>query len=251
MKNLFKTIALFLITTLSSIIIPKTVFAKTDLDLKKIDNKSNFNFINIEPNNTEYTYEENGKQYKVIEKSNKEFNNINTEIFVKNQNNEYISIKKYNTTIYIDKNNNIKITKNENGKQKTNIMKIEETPIIKPRAIIGPEAGPGTWEVVRRYNGNEYFTNFTYSVIVGILISIVSGGLGLGHVASSIVGVIAGNIVNKRIPSVYFKRTVSYYRIKSNRMVTKVESYNQFYQDKSYRYYIGTAIKTWTGKFPW
>lgn len=256
LKKYKKILSILLtLTFVSSTIFTKTVFASTE-SILKADNKTNFKFISTDPDNTEYTYEEDGKQYKVLETSNENLDNIHTEIFVKDSNNEYILIEKYDTVISMNEDNNIEVTKTENGINTTDILTLEETSINEPtvnsnlsRGIIGPD-GTGSWEVVRSYQGNEYFTNFTYSVIVGILVSIVAAGLGLGAIASSIVGTVASAILNERIPTVYFKRTISYYR-EDNNMVTKVESYNNFYHDSSYRYYIGNATKTWTGKFPW
>lgn len=246
---------LLTVTIMCSTIFTKTVFANTESNLK-IDNKVNFNFISTEPDNTEYTYEEDGKQYKVLETSNENFDNIHTEIFIKNSNNEYILTEEYDTVISINKDNNIEITKIENGKQTTDSLVKEETFSNEStlnsrlsRGIIRPD-GRGSWETVSTYQGSEHFTNFTYSVIVGILVSIVSAGLGLGAISSAIVGTVASAILNERIPSVYFKRTVSYFREPSN-MVTIVKSHNNFYYDSSYRYYIGSATQRWTGKFPW
>lgn len=106
------------------------------------------------------------------------------------------------------------------------------------------------WEFVTYYTGNTYFVNFTYSVVVAILVGVVAGGLGLGAVSSAVVSVVAGNIVNSRAPSVYFKRWVYYYRDSSG-VVTQVKSDNDFYYDSAYNYYIGNATKIWTGRFPW
>jgi len=244
-KKLKSTISILLtLIIMCSTILAQTLYANAESELR-VDDKINFNFISTESDNTEYTYEEYGKQYKVLETSTEDFDNIHTEVFVKDDNNEYILIEKYDTVISMDEDNNIEITKLEDGKQTTDIMVVEDTVTSEP--IKNARSG---WEFVNAHNGSTHFQNFTYSVVAGILVSLVSGGLGLGIVAGSVVGAVAGIIVSERVPTVYYRRTVSYYRNTSN-MVTKVRANNNFYYDSGHRTYLGNATNTWTGKFPW
>jgi len=98
------------------------------------------------------------------------------------------------------------------------------------------------------HNGSTHFTNFTYSVIVEILVSVVSGEI--GTVVGSVVGSIAGVILNDHIPTVYYERYVYYFR-ETSVMVLQVAANTSFYYDSNHDTYLGFASETWEGQFPW
>ncbi|MBA4701686.1 MAG: hypothetical protein H2212_19915 [Ruminococcus sp.] len=251
LKGLKKVISIALAVTILCSSFVKPVFANDT----KLDNKTNFNFISTDFDNVEYTYEEDGSSYKVLESMNESLDHIHTRIYIK-VGSEYELLEEYDTTVQKENEDTIKVIKNEAGQVTEEIINIggfttnTDSDMVAEADSTLPGVARAGWEFVTFYTGSTYIENFTYSVVVAILVGIVSGGLGLGVVSSAIVGSVAGVIVNERVPSVYFRRWVYYYRDSSG-VVTQVKSDNDFYYDSAYNYYIGNATKIWTGKFPW
>jgi hypothetical protein len=251
LKGLKKVISIALAVTILCSSFVKPVFANDT----KLDNKTNFNFISTDFDNVEYTYEEDGSSYKVLESMNESLDHIHTRIYIK-VGSEYELLEEYDTTVQKENEDTIKVIKNEAGQVTEEIINIggfttnTDSDMVAEADSTLPGVARVGWEFVNVHNGSTHFNNHTLSVVVAILINIVSAGLGLGAVASGLVGTVAGAIVSNSTPTVYYRRWVYYYRDSSG-VVTQVKSENNFYYDSAHNYYIGNATKIWTGMFPW
>lgn len=211
--------------------------------------KHNFIFISTSYDNIEYTYEENGNCYKVIERISEDLKQIQTEVYQKTDFGEYICIQNY-TTMIQTKNNGIELKILEDEKQTTKFLDLEslvQNYDLKTRPDM-KISSYGEWEFVDRHNGSTGFQNFTYGVVVAILVNIVSGGFGV--VGSAVVGTIAGAIVSERIPVLYYDRMVFYYR-EGPALVTKVQVSTTFYYDENHQHYFNGTTQIFEGTFPW
>lgn len=238
----------FIIFFLAVSITCATFFSKPVYAVTTSSTKEEFNLISSNYKDIEYTYKENGIEYKVLETANKEFNKIHSRVYEKH-NNKFQLAREFVTIIHKNSKNQIEVEKIENGIYTKDVFDID-TSSSEENIISASKSAKSGWEFVDSHNGSTGFKNFTYSVVVGLLITAVSGGLGLGVVASNVVGVVAGRIVSEKVPIIYYRRYVYYYRT-SGGMVTKVKALNKFYYDKKHKKYFGKAQKIWTGKFPW
>lgn len=204
---------------------------------------NNLNLINDSWDNIEYTYEENGKTYRVHEKitQNKNLINVDTQIY-EQFNGEYIFFEKYNTEI-ISLKDQIEVTQIKDNKIESKIIKLNNTSKLHTNKLRSTG-----WEFVDSFDGSTHFENFTYGVVTGIITSIVTGGF--GTVASSVISTIVGGIVSNEVPVLYYKRMVFYYR-EGPALVTQVQVSTTFYYDSNHDHYYDATTVTYKGMFPW
>jgi len=239
------SIVVSLALSLSFICVP--VYASQNSIENGSDVKSNFNFIDTSLDNIEYTYEENNIMYRVIETMNEDRNYSHTQIYAY-ENNSFILKEEFETNL-IKTDDVVEIIKTEDGNVTQQTVNLNEV-LVSSENSINPRTSRAGWEYKSSNDGSTGFKNFTYSVVAGLIVSAITGSLSLGKVASEVISALVGIIVSEAIPTVYYSRTVSYYR-NTKGQVTSVKASNKYYYDKNHRSYIGTGTQTWNGLFPW
>ena len=225
-------------------------------NIADLSGKSNFVLLSFDDNDDyyaiTYTYEENGKEYKVVEEVAVDFGEVITQIYEMTLNCGFVLIDNYKTDINILVDSNVAITKIQNNKSITEVTELQN---ILPSSLI--EAPPdtmnraGIWQVVSIHNGSTAFESYTVGVVTALIMNVITAGM--GSVASAVISTIVGAVVNNMIPTLWYTRTVQYWRESTSPTapVTAVNVKTKYYYNSSRTSLADTIDVTYYGSFPY
>ena len=217
--------------------------------------RTNFNFISVEDlANIEYTYEENGITYKVIESSNLELSKVNTRIY-EQVNNQYILISSYETEIIIN-DSNIELIKIEDGNNNIEVISLGEINKVYDGNVSelfekierGERSGKVTesyWLLHSSFDGSSKIKERTYSVVVILITGILALKFPSASPVLSGVTYLALDIIDEAIEDVYYTKKWYYkWPMRDGQRLTPAFAERAdafFYTDNSRRTLIGSA----------
>lgn len=221
----------FLFLALVMLLTPfNTVFAQTSnvttpqpdsIDVLAAE-KENFHFIEGSPGDRHlvYTYESNGKTYKVEENASENFEEVNSTIYVHDKKGEFIELATQNLIIEDSK---ITQTTDMGGEvtvesQDISLMESESTDeegvVLPSRMEIMINATcygepVGGWGLVGTNRGSTKITNYSVTGVTAAIIYAATASttkIAKGSLAAA-AGAIAMKIIDERLPTVYYTRT--------------------------------------------
>lgn len=204
-----------------------------------------------------YSYIEDGKSYKVIEFSDSEFKNVHSEVYVLNENGNYVHTQNKETEI-ADNGVYTLTTASSNGRievEKSTLPKQEIIHYESNRVMAGQfytDPGTGKW-LYKNYNGDTKIENMTISGITAAL------GAAIGAFIGGAPGAIIGSGIGAAASS-YFSKSAdrAYYRINYKWMMSKLHPValvlrencvTKFYLDSGHKYYVGRDEYNWDGRW--
>lgn len=190
-----------------------SVLAKSEIDLQINQQEflaeiQNLSDIQIKPNSTlqdmEYTYVDNGKTYKVIEKANAELTYVNSQVYTKNATGEYTL--EYTTETEVGE-DGILVTKHENGKTTQNSIDLKP---IKASSIeykntegIKSNSEPpiSPWELHDTVTYSYRIYTYTLTAVVAVVAGVAAV---TGNAVVAGLAYIVDKIIDDRIPRVWY-----------------------------------------------
>ncbi|QLG39942.1 hypothetical protein HW560_18750 [Paenibacillus sp. E222] len=185
--------------------------------------KQNFIFLEGKPGDAHlvYTYESNGDTYKVEERANKDFTEVDSTIYVKNAEGEFVKHATQNAII--DTQNSLfQVTTNENGVTETETQNFGVDPTdlsTIPNIPMRPDRGDlitpfdsymggavSAWYYGSWVDGSSKIERYTVTAVTALLIGLATAANPSAAVATSVIGTMALTIVQDQIPLVYYKR---------------------------------------------
>lgn len=149
----------------------------------------------------EYTYIENGIQYKVEEviESDDKGTNIVSTFYEKNKNNQYVESKKQFTNLSIE-NNVIEVLISKEGRtiDKTEVELVKDTSLESDPYNIEIPGGGSKWTYQGTRKYTNYIGNLTKAGIISTLIAAVPG------ITSKIAGLLAGIVYSHSVDDIWF-----------------------------------------------
>lgn len=224
--------------------------------------RSNFKFTSKDPKNTLYTYNENGKLYKVEEHTNStnEATVVNSMIYV--QNKDLSFSLDYSTTTTI-KDNKVTVVKKKNGQTNTYVSPLRElvgtgrdvadsnvsnsninqsinAGVCKPDGRVEPDDGLTPWIYSGYREFSTRFYTFSYasvSAVVAKAIAPYTGGLGAAAYA------FINAVIAASIPVVFYcqDRWLKYEEFSDGRRwIAAEKTYNKVYEDSYHKVLINS-----------
>ncbi|RCW63165.1 hypothetical protein [Saliterribacillus persicus] len=222
-----KIVAAFLCLVMVFSLIPSSVLANDNPTQGEGNSKKNININYLNEEGTEYTYEENGVSYKVIEtfeQVNDSKTVVKSEILEKDESGKFIKNSDKVTTV--DKNSNsLVLETKKNGKTTIENEKLNQyndsKPIVSENLLkenqlsaSGP-INPGEPDLTAyRHRTTKYSTsvaNLTYGGIITAISSSIGAAVG-GYVGAGFgggLGFIATGVLDMALPKVYFTSRIS------------------------------------------
>lgn len=189
--------------------------------------KENFNYLEGKPGDTHlvYTYESNGSTYKVIENASENFDEVNSTIYVEDENGKFVEFATQNLTVDDSELNHITNINGVITTEKQDISPIKESvttdkadaPLrFNTMSINGTCYGEpvGGWKYISRTDGSTRISNWTISAVTAAVVYVAAAGtttIASGALATA-AGVIAQKVVDELIPILYYSRW--YYELK-------------------------------------
>lgn len=246
MKKKLKVIALICVLILGISIINNTVnvYAETTGE------KTNFKILTNENEKIIYTYDENGKSYRVEENINPETSKVDSIVYVVSGNGKQIPVSTIETTLENDS-ITIKTTeKNETITETFNLDTLIQTNVNKSNIVtpfaneIGAGSGATNWQYSGTIKSSTNIAKYTVGAVrVAIqTIAAAKSATLMQTTAIAVCGYIAGVIVESRIPTVYYtKEYYSSFYVGTTRMAGE-KVLSSFYSDSARKNKIDTAI---------
>ena len=249
MRKIRKSVAVLLSAIMLMSMVGFNAMAQ-DQDTETVG-RTNLEIITDENGKLEYTYMENGKQYKAVEYMENEA--VESYIYVMNSSGEYVLQSHFNT-YYEYTEEGFVARRIENGKETVEIL-IEG--ISKPSGILTrstpppPPGGGYGWKKICTTKGSTKFYNKTLAGIKSALASLATGLANKTHN----VGVIIGTNVLTKLANKYFARKlnyaymtqVSYYFYPTGKVIpTKVRLYTYGYAKSNYTDLVESTVSEHT-----
>lgn len=223
-------------------ILASTIPLEISSQVENSTGRKNVNIIKLDNNSAIYTYEENGKSYKVIESITDNFDYVSSKIYVLNNSGDYIldstiitEVKNGIITVSTTKNGNTVVEKSNLTSSFTSNMSRKESN-IQEYSLEYPYEDLTSWEFSGTFKGSDRIKKYTLLAVTAVIANIVNG-LGGGILSSSAVtavSTVAGAIISDDIPVIYYTQDVYYKYIKD--MPTKLpraeKTITVFYSDK-------------------
>lgn len=228
----FVLICTIISTTFSTKVLAIDSQKQTDINLSSYSEqykKENFELIedNIY-NKVIYTYEENGKKYKVEERASQDLSEVNSQLYVMNALGEYVLEKNIKTKFIVEKQNEnlksstvIKAELSENGE----CIDIQYIPLMndnlnefeyQDNTIDVKEVPTYKWVYDGFYQGNTKIVRYTVTGVVALLGTIAGVAVGGGfatQVAINVATAIAYQVVSDNIPLLWWSSNIWRYRM--------------------------------------
>ena len=265
MNKFFKSISLFLSTLMVFLLTSESVSAKVNIpDGNQISTqKESFVIHNSDPNNTIYTYTENGKEYRVVESSNEDLTKVDSNIYVKNKKWKYELESKINSTI---ENNEVIVKTQSKGisKEKIEVFELdslgeyipdeilndvpnETTSEITPFRII-EDNGLTSWYYAGTFKYSNIIAKATLSLVVAIITNVAlpglasAAGVALSATAKTAISNIAGQIVSYGVSVIYYSQVVHYKYLIGTDLPRAERTATSVYRDSSRTQKIGNTV---------
>lgn len=208
--------------------------------------KTNFDFINISENgDVEYTYQENGKEYKVKEYANIDLTEVTTYIYELDEDNDYRLISNYVTNVKV-KGDTIEIVKtDEKNVVATEKILINDIVESNNGSKVNTRAVTNGWVHIYNYSGSVKFAKYTLSVVIAILGGALAGLSGNTWVTTGAIGgvsQIAQIIVEERIPYAYIKQE-GHYWYENGYPCKKMKLISKCYKNSNGTGFMGTTTQ--------
>lgn len=229
-----------------SVVAPSTALA----ELKSTSRKTNFNWISINDlSHIEYTYNENGESYKVIESANLELTEAHTKIYKKVAG-EYVLISDYTTRIKIN-DSTIELTTIKGGN--LDVVKIKKDDVIAPApieefnkdtsisSIDTVEVGLTDWIYCGTTQSSSTISEWTFIIVVAILNDVAHNKFTKGQ-SYLVTGVttVATLVISEYWPKVYDRQY--WYNIYET--FDGVPAYVPAVGEKVYTYFYSDSSRT-------
>lgn len=224
-KHLKRILVLMVVLALSLTSLDNSVaFAQEDKSILELD-KSNYTYIKGKLGDTSviYTYTSDNKTFKVIEKASVNFDDVDSIIYIKSSNGQFVE---YATQTLSVKDDVIYITINENGRITTDTINIYhektsgiENPPNQSNGGLNSMSGPSwnglpvdtTWHYYGTFNGDNNIVRYTSSAVLAILATIAASMLGIaGQCVVAGVSAIASIIIDDAIEQIWWTDYVYY-----------------------------------------
>lgn len=253
-----KFVALTLILATATSFTPAVTFAATNnntkvvnksIDVKK-SGKSNFKIWDKNLAHVMYTYDEDGKSYKVVESMDSKLTNGNSKIYVKNiETGDYELDSTLTTTVGNGK-VTIKTTDVKTNNTTTDSLDLSAKNLNKMKQQGGihldyrePDENLTDWEYSAPFFGSSRIKRYTLIAVTGVIAGVI-GSLGtpISGGASGAIGAVAGAIVADEIPLVFWGQDVFYKYIIGTSTPGAERSLTTFYSDSGRNNQIGDTI---------
>lgn len=263
MKKIVKKIIIFtIILTLGSSKIFSNVLAaessdsSTNISTENQDVRQNLTYIQGNPGDEYlvYTYDEMEKHYKVIDKTNDDFSNVSSEIYVLGKDGKYKLIETQSVKVEEDKSINF-VRKLENGQAIMRNIKMDSDNVpqvlledkkISSLKSTAPALGP--WKS-SKISGNKNITNMAVSAIIAVIVAAVAEKVS-SKVTKALVngiGSVADNLYSQKAKKGYYTGTYYWRTLKNNVFAIMAEKKNlKWYSNKSKTKYTGTTKYSWS-----
>lgn len=265
-KKIISALAIALVSTIgiSTITPSKTAFASTRNNISQsndasANNKNNFKFLKNDYGDIEYTYDNDGKSYKVVEKFEKDFSHGTSNIYEKNNDGSYILSSTIETTSSGEDTITLTTTDLKTNSTKSKIINVndvvESSKVTKNNNVNNCES-PNInlmsygnsqltdWSYSTTYSYDLRVANYTAGAISALLFKHISK---LGGAVTSDIGTLlsyaAGVIISEKLPKVYEEISVYYKYAKGTNLPRAERSYTQVYKDSSRTSKIGGMMK--------
>lgn len=214
--------------------------------------KTNINYISTDLNHTEYTYDESGKSYKVVENTTEDLSTVYTKIYQLNEANEYTLIDDYVTNI-VKEGNDIVITEVNDGVVDKEVLQgaIAPSSIEEAKNIYSVSAASsGTmltdWKYYGKSKGTNKFAVRTLSVITSVLSALAAAKMTKTIPVLLTVACerIAQYIIDDNLQIVYWTQYVYYkYILNIDPTFERAEKNETFfYSDSSHDHFIDSTV---------
>ena len=231
-RNISKGLSLILVFTLflGSVFIPGNIASAEEGD----DNRLKLQIISDDFKNYIYLYEEEGNNYKVIEKADDTFQNINSRIYIQNKNGDYeldhtliTNVKEKYTDFTIEK-DNIKTTERIYFGE---ALESEAIPRITHSNVPTPQSSSWNPETVHNHSSkiNKYTVVAVTGFILGAIAYHAAGPIAAGA-ATSLNGVV-NEIISSKMSTVYY-RTYRTWRMEFNKMHVRTRTFTYKSSDR-------------------
>ncbi|MBV4429682.1 hypothetical protein [Clostridium tyrobutyricum] len=226
--------------------------------------KSNFKVLDSNLSNIEYTYDKDGKSYKVLEKINSQLTDGQSEIYVKNQNGEYELNSKIITTVRDKKVtftttdvkgkivNTDSVDLNElanqgkidlNNAESTGSKNINTSSAVRVSIAKTASSSLTDWKHSKQNFGSNIIARYTIVGVTAVLCGVIGtlGGAVTAGVVSGLSAVV-GMIVSEEIPRVYYGQDVYYKYIKGTYLPRAERTWTTFYSDSARKHKIKNTV---------
>jgi len=211
--------------------------------------RTNVKFIKDNSDNSgdlEYTYDQNGKSYKVVEKFTEDFSSGTSNIYEKNSGNNYDLISVINTTSN-EKNISLKTLDVKTNNTKTEVVDISNDTTDKNSKLRNNLQSSSSdltdWQAGGIFYYNFKVVNWTVGAISALIFKNLSKlGGPLAGSTGTLLAYISGIIIAENIPKVY-EKVREYYKFINGTSLPRAESsYTIVYTDSSCTKQIGDGI---------
>lgn len=202
--------------------------------------KTNLTMLSDDIYNIVYTYEEDGKLFKVIEHANDVYDQIHTEIYeFLPEAGEFLLSRNFDSSLETDREAGIiALTVTENGQSTTTMI---ETSIDTDTQVVAvPFSTNAGWTYATSYYGSSKLTIWTVTIVTAVILGAI-GGAASGPVAGGAVSGIStlvGLIIQDCIPELYFIHDV-YYLWPQSGAATHEHIITSVFEDKERTKFIG------------
>ena len=214
--------------------------------------KSNYNYLEGKPGDTHlvYTYESNNDTYKVIENADDNFEKVNTTIYVENTEGVFV---KYATQTLTINNFTSTLTTNENGYVTTEQQDLLPAKKSQNNNFISSALAAGSyqgykltnWKQISTTNYSTRITNYSATAVFAVIAYIAADGAtdGLSGAVVAAISAVAGKIIDKAIPIVYYRQIYSEKKLVNpplslRNFVVGSKWLTYFYSDKAHSQFI-------------
>lgn len=214
-SNMIKKILPMIITISLLLSMSTTSFANSETNLQtnqqefieEIKSKSGTS-IQITPNSTmqnmEYTYVDNGKTYKVLEKANEDLTYVESKVYIKDSIGDYTL--EYSTITEVGK-DTVAVTKHENGIETRNNINLNQIKEISKeyentQNIKSSQVPPiSSWELHHKLNYSYRIYTYTLVAVTAVIsgVAAAAGGAYISGLAS-----VVSYIIDDHIPRVWY-----------------------------------------------
>lgn len=248
------TLTMIMVFSLFSSNVVQAANIETESEDKSMNIRTELTFLEGTPgdNHLVYTYLENGQQYKVVENADTNFMNVNSTIYVMDDEGNYVENK--SQVLNIQPNGDCRLTTiNTQGISETSqidtfkvVESVNTSTKTNKSSVNRAYTDPGTGEwVTSVWDGNSHIYNMTVSVISAVLSTAIGGKVGAA------IGAIA---------TIYFNRNAdrAYYHVVDNWMMSKLHpvsliireaTHTTYYLDAGHKYSTGTDYYEYDGRW--
>lgn len=244
------TVIMLILVLGMNVTLSNPVFASTNKS--GTVSRSNLVMLSTDLNHMKYTYDENGKSYKIIEEFDENLKDIESKVYEKNEQGNY---ELHSTIETVIEDGIVSVTTNQDGKLTTEtqdlnplINSLKQDSEVKEVTLnlTSEETMLTNWRYTGEVRGSTRFPRYTIAGITATLGTFVAAAVAGPLSQATIAGLttVATIVFTDLIPLVYFQQSVYYkYILNTNPPLPRAEMTNTyFYLDSARTDQIGKMV---------